>query len=157
MSGLDPIARIEMRELVRKLKGLGKTVMISSHILPELASVCDEVGIIEKAKLLAIGPIKKILAEVRQTRQVQIQLLRGADQAAAVLENVEGVGNLKVVENLVQFEYNGDDAHAAKLFRLLYEKNCAVCWMNEVEADLEEVFIQVTGRAANANAAGAAS
>ena len=152
-SGLDPMARIEMRGLLRKLKGLGKTILISSHILPELASICDEVGIIEKARLLSMGPIKQILAEIRQTRQVQIELLDRADEAAKILEK-QGVTNLKVVQNYVQFEFQGDDARAADLLRLLHVNALDVCWMTEVEADLEEVFIRVTGGAAKASGGG---
>ena len=147
-AGLDPVARIEMRELLKKLKALGKTVIISSHILPELASVCDEVGIIEKSRLLACGPIKKILAEIRQTREIQIELLDRAPEAAELLKQVKGVQSVKVVHNLVRFEFQGDDVLAAKLLHALVERKFAVCWMREVEVDLEEVFIRVTGRVA---------
>ena len=146
-AGLDPVARIEMRELLRKLKALGKTVVISSHILPELASVCDEVGIIEKSRLLACGPIRKILSEIRQTREIQIELLERAPEAAEPLNQVKGVQSVKVVHNLVRFEFQGDDVHAARLLQALVERKFAVCWMREVEVDLEEVFIRVTGRA----------
>jgi ABC-2 type transport system ATP-binding protein len=144
-SGLDPMARIEIRVLLRKLKELGKTVLISSHILPELASVCDTVGIIEKSKLLAIGPIKKIMDEVRERRQVQVELLSRAEEAAEILKE-QGVMHIKVVENCIQFEFEGDDERAAELLRLLHVNAFDVCWMNEVEADLEEVFIRVTGK-----------
>ena len=146
-SGLDPVARIEIRELLRKLKALGKTVMISSHILPELAAVCDEVGIIEKASLLACGPIKKILAEIQQTRQVQLEVLGQAEAAAKFLGQIKGVTNVNVVHNLIQFDFAGDDKLAASIIQHLNQQRCHVCWMREVEADLEEVFIRVTGRA----------
>ena len=145
-SGLDPMARIEMRGVLKKLKDLGKTVLISSHILPELASICDKVAIIEKATLLASGPIKQIMQEVRQTRQVQLELLGKADEAAALLKE-NGVSHVKAVQNYIQFEFQGDDAEAARLLRLLHDSQFQVCWMSEVEADLEEVFIRVTGRA----------
>ena len=154
MSGLDPVARIEMRELVKNLKSLGKTVLISSHILAELASICDEVGIIERAKLLAIGPIRKIMSEIRQTRQVQLELLDRAGEAGELLKSVKGLSNVKVVQNLVQFEFQGADEIAAKLLQHLMAKGFPVCWMNEVEADLEDVFIRVTGRGAKTPASG---
>lgn len=142
-SGLDPMARIEMRGLLRKLKDLGKTILICSHILPELAAVCDAVAIIEKAKLLAMGPIKQILEEIRQTRQVQIELLNRAEEAAVVLEEM-GVSHVKVVQNYLQFEFQGDDNRAAELLRALHDKGFRVCFMSEVEADLEDMFIRVT-------------
>ena len=156
-AGLDPVARIEVRELLRKLKALGKTVIISSHILPELASVCDEVGIIEKARLMAVGPIKKILAEIRQARQVQIDLMDRAAEAAELLGQVKGIQNIKVMHQTVQFDFQGDDAMAARLLQLLGERKFRVSWMREVEVDLEEVFIRVTGRSVPAEAAGAES
>ena len=146
-SGLDPVARIEIRELLRKLKALGKTVMISSHILPELAAVCDEVGIIEKARLLACGPIRKILDVIRQTRQVQVELLDRAPEAAQILQRIKGVANVTLVQSLVQFEMQGDDKLAAQILHMLHQRGFHVCWMREAEADLEEVFIRVTGRA----------
>jgi len=151
-SGLDPMARIEMRGLFRKLKGLGKTILISSHILPELGAICDEVAIIEKARLMALGPIKDILKEVRQTRQVQVELLDGAKEAAKVLEDM-GVLRVKVVQNYLQFEFLGDDARAAELLKALHDKGFQVCFMSEVEADLEEVFIRVTEQAEKMSAA----
>jgi len=145
-ANLDPVARIEVRELLRKLKSLNKTVWISSHILPELASVCDEVGIIEKARMLALGPISKILDEVRQTREVQVELLDRAPEAAKLLEGVHGVTHVKLVQNLAQFDFQGGDKEAAQLLDLLHERGFPVCWMREVELDLEQVFIRVTGR-----------
>jgi len=150
MSGLDPVARIEMREFLRGLKTLGKTVMISSHILPELASVCDEVGIIEKSRLLAAGPIRDILSEIRQAREMQVEVLDRAQEAARLLEGEEEVGKVRVVENLIRFEFSGDEARAAALLHRLHENRFEVYSMREVEADLEEVFIRVTGRAAQA-------
>ena len=147
-AGLDPVARIEIRELLRKLRALGKTILISSHILPELATVCETVGIIEKARLLALGPIKKILAEISQTRRIQIEFLEGAPEAAKRIASLPEATSVKVVHNLVQFEFQGDNAKAALLLKRLVDSGFAVCWMREVEADLEEVFIRVTGRGA---------
>ena len=151
MSGLDPVARIEIRELLRKFKTLGKTTLISSHILPDLTSICDEVGIIDKSQLLAIGPIKKILAEIRQARQVLIHFVSRAQEAANWMKKVDEISHIKVVENLVQFEFQGDDVRAAELLGLLHKRGFSISWMTEVEADLEEAFISVTGRAAGAS------
>jgi ABC-2 type transport system ATP-binding protein len=143
-ANLDPVARIEMRELFRKLRALNKTVCISSHILPELASVCDEIAIIEKSRLLAIGPIRKILDEVRQTVEVQVQFLDRADEAARLLKDTPGVSNVKAAQNLVRFDFGGDDADAAQLLKTLVERGFPVSWMREVEMDLEQAFIKVT-------------
>ncbi len=157
MGGLDPVARIETRELIRNLKALGKSVFISSHILPELASVCDEIGIIEKGTLLTLGPIRKILAEIRQTRTVQLQVMERPEDAAKLLQHVKEASEIKVVQNVIQFEFSGDNRLAANLIKRLQKNGLDVCWMNHVEADLEEAFIHVTGRKADSSGTATAS
>ena len=82
-AGLDPRARIELREMIRALARQGKTVLISSHILTELAEMCDTVGIIERGKLLAVGTVEQIQGAHGQTPQTQV--------AVGVLENAEGL------------------------------------------------------------------
>ncbi|HRU06940.1 MAG TPA: hypothetical protein P5137_14335, partial [Candidatus Brocadiia bacterium] len=142
---------------LRELGRMGKTILISSHILPELASVCDEVIIIERSRLLACGPIKKILAEVSQASQVQIELLNNAPAAAEFLKKIPLVSQVKVIQNLVQFDFQGDDAQAAQILRGLVSEGHSVCWMRQAEADLEDVFIRVTGRNRPAPAAAGAA
>src|SRR5438034_8123360 len=73
-SGLDPRARIEMRELLKELKRMGKTILISSHILTELADFCNTIGIIEQGKLLVSGPVEAITKELHGGRVVEVQV-----------------------------------------------------------------------------------
>src|SRR5207247_3654093 len=87
---IDPRARIEMRQLLRKLAYLGKAVLVSSHILPELADVCDTVGILTAGKLVVAGPVQEILRTVRQRRLMEVQVLGDREQARAVLESAPG-------------------------------------------------------------------
>jgi ABC-2 type transport system ATP-binding protein len=84
-SGLDPRARIEIRELLKELKRMGKTILISSHILHELAELCNVVGIIEKGKLLYSGSVREILKKARVGHVLHISVAEGADRAAEVL------------------------------------------------------------------------
>jgi ABC-2 type transport system ATP-binding protein len=90
-SGLDPRARIELRELLKELRALGKTVMISSHILTELAEMCTHIAIIERGHLLASGDVQTILRSLQPHRTLELRVLGDADQAEALLRNFAGV------------------------------------------------------------------
>ena len=97
-SGLDPRARIEIRELLKELKRMGKTILISSHILHELAELCNVVGIIEKGKLLYSGTVRDILKRARVGHVLHITVAEGADRAASLLEGLEGVRRVGTVD-----------------------------------------------------------
>jgi ABC-2 type transport system ATP-binding protein len=90
-SGLDPRARIELRELLKELRQLGKTILISSHILTELAEVCTHVGIIERGQLLVSGSINEILQRMQPARIVQVRVLGRGARGMDVLRTVPGV------------------------------------------------------------------
>ncbi|HJZ47416.1 MAG TPA: ABC transporter ATP-binding protein [Roseiflexaceae bacterium] len=90
-SGLDPRARIELRELLKELRALGKTVMISSHILTELAEMCTHIAIIERGHLLAAGDVQTILRSLQPHRTLELRVLEGADRAQALLRDYKGI------------------------------------------------------------------
>jgi len=90
-SGLDPRARIELRELLKELRALGKTVMISSHILTELAEMCTHIAIIERGRLLAAGDVQTILRSLQPHRTLELRVLDGAERAEALLRDHAGV------------------------------------------------------------------
>lgn len=144
-SGLDPFARIEIRQFLRKLKETNKTVMISSHILPELASVCDEVGIINQGQLLAHGPVREVMAQAQQGRRVEIELLGSAEGAADLLKGVKHISGLETVENMVRFVYSGPLEKIPSLHHMIMQNGYKILWMREVESDLEHAFITITG------------
>jgi len=85
-SGLDPQARIQMRQLLRRLADGGKTLLVSSHILPELAAICDSIGVIHKGKLRAAGPIRKVLSELSRDRLMELRCAGGVENAKPVLD-----------------------------------------------------------------------
>ena len=90
-SGLDPRARIELRELLKELRALGKTVMISSHILTELAEMCTHIAIIERGRLLAAGDVQTILRSLQPHRTLELRVLDGAEHAEALLRGYAGI------------------------------------------------------------------
>ena len=105
-SGLDPRARIEMRELLKTLRKMGKTVVISSHILSELGDMCNRIGILEHGVHIKQGKYPDILDEIRQTREIRLVMLEGAEKARKVLEETTGVLNIDSSGHEFQFETN---------------------------------------------------
>ena len=97
-SGLDPRARIEIRELLKELRRMGKTIIISSHILHELAELCNVVGIIEQGNLIFNGPVTEIMARAHTGNVVQIQVSDRVEEAMSLLEQVKGVTFVEVHE-----------------------------------------------------------
>ncbi len=96
-SGLDPHARIELRELLKELRSLGKTILVSSHILTELAEMCTHVAIIERGKLLVNGSVQDILFAMQPAREIYVRVLDKADQAARLLSTLSGVLSVRVL------------------------------------------------------------
>lgn len=97
-SGLDPRARIELRELLKELSALGKTIMISSHILTELAEMCTHIGIIEAGRLLVTGDVNHILASLQPHRTIEIHVLADAERAIGLLRSMEGVRDARLID-----------------------------------------------------------
>jgi ABC-2 type transport system ATP-binding protein len=95
-SGLDPRARIELRELLKELRALGKTVMISSHILTELAEMCTHIAIIERGNLLAAGDVQTILRSLQPHRTLELRVLEGADRVATLLRGHAGILDVRL-------------------------------------------------------------
>jgi ABC-2 type transport system ATP-binding protein len=142
---IDPRARIEMRKLLRELADLGKAVLVSSHILPELADVCDTVGILSAGKLVACGPVRDIMRTVRQKRLMEITVLRGVEEAKQVLgaapgdwQHVPGDGKT------LRYEVDADEQQLAESLRALLARGIPVVSFCEVPADLEDAFMSLT-------------
>jgi ABC-2 type transport system ATP-binding protein len=143
-SGLDPRARVEMRELLRELGSMGKTVIVSSHILSELAELCDSVGIIEKGRLVASGPVPQITRQVHEGRTLRIQVLTDLETAEAALRGWRGVGSILAAGDVLEVEFLGDDQAAADLLAALVSRGVRVASFSQTTSDLEEIFLRLT-------------
>ncbi len=143
-SGLDPRARIEMRELLKTLRKMGKTVVISSHILSELGDMCNRIGILEHGVLIKQGKYPDILDEIRQTREIRLVVLEGADKARKVLEETTGVLNIDSSGREFQFETNLSYDSLADLHQQLMGVGAKIVFFEEVKGTLEDVFLKVT-------------
>jgi ABC-2 type transport system ATP-binding protein len=150
--GLDPRARIELRELLRALAAQGKAILISSHILTELSEMCDACAIIERGRLLAAGPIADILARANAGggAELSVRLVAGEGLAerlgAAERALLEQPGVLRVAMDgaRLQVRFEGGEEVAARLLTALVEKRLPVCGFQVESADLEAAFLSVT-------------
>ena len=143
-AGLDPRARIELRKMIRELAERGKTVLISSHILTELAEICDSVGIIEQGRLLATGTVEEIQRQRESQRELVVRVLDRADAAAAGLQERSGVGKPIVDGELIRFEFDGDAKQQAAIVAWLVGEGYEVSEVTSHKKSLEDVFLQVT-------------
>jgi ABC-2 type transport system ATP-binding protein len=146
-SGLDPRARIEMRELIKELRGMNKTIMVSSHILPELADICNKIGIIERGKLLFNGTTDEAIRQVRG-RHVYIVSV-GADQNELAAKKIEGYGEIESVElqdaaaSMKVTLRDGQEDGSFIAERLIHD-GFKLKGFKEEEIDLEDVFLGIT-------------
>ncbi|WP_138752922.1 ABC transporter ATP-binding protein [Paenibacillus sinopodophylli] len=143
-SGLDPRARIEMREILRELKAMGKTIIISSHILPELAEMVDEIGVIEHGQMIAIGNVADIQNRLRVKRFLHIRLLGREDEAEHFLRDRPLVNRLLRDERGIQIHFGGQDAEQAALLNELVAAGFQLVSFSEAQTNLEDVFLEIT-------------
>jgi ABC-2 type transport system ATP-binding protein len=144
-AGLDPRARIELREMIRGLAKQGKTILISSHILTELAEMCDVVGIIERGKLIAVGTVEEIQSRVRRPHNVvEVALLDGVAALGNWLAERPGVSTIALDGQTVRFVHEGNAEAEADLLRAMIEAGFRVSAFGARRQTLEDVFMQVT-------------
>jgi ABC-2 type transport system ATP-binding protein len=146
-SGLDPRARIEMRELIKELRGMNKTIMVSSHILPELADICNKIGIIERGKLLFNDNVDAAIRQVRQKHVFMVSVGKDQNEVAAKAltgyPEVEGVEVLAEGETLKVTLRDGREDGSFLPERLI-QAGYKLRSFKEEEIDLEDVFMGIT-------------
>jgi ABC-2 type transport system ATP-binding protein len=143
-AGLDPRARIELRKIIRSLAADNKTILISSHILTELAEMCDRVGIIEQGSLLATGTVDEIRKQLKSTRHVLLRVAGDDGDAKRILESIDGVDELQVVDGKVRFAIDGGDQQQIDVLRALVHGGVDVLEYSSPDDSLEDVFLQIT-------------
>jgi ABC-2 type transport system ATP-binding protein len=143
-SGLDPRARIEMKALLKELRRMGKTILISSHILSELADLCDSVAIIERGKLLAFGNIKEIGKKLREHRVFEITLPATSPALNDLLSSDPHAVGFEEFGGHYTLNYTGDNDALIDLNRRMVQAGVPLLTMREMETDLEEMFMKIT-------------
>ena len=151
-AGLDPRARIELREMITALAADGKTLLVSSHILTELAEMVDRVGIIEQGQLLAVGTVDEILNrksddedEAEQTKsRIQLQLLETDPRVETLLRQNEWVSEIRIVGREIKFQFAGDQKQQSDLLTSLINNECRIVEFASQRKSLEDAFLSVT-------------
>lgn len=149
-SGLDPRARIEIRELLRELKNMGKTIFFSSHILSEVADFCTSIGIIEGGSLVAFGDMESMKKQLSVHRLIQVRVLGDLNPLQELLlqqELVHGIRSSTEAElpaDTLQFDFSGNDENLNQLLVALIQHNIQVVSFSEETGDLEDVFMKLT-------------
>ena len=144
-SGLDPRARIEIRELLKELRRMGKTIFISSHILAELADFCNKIGIIENGQLVISGAVDEIMAQLQGHLHVTVRTLDGGiEQAQRLLATQPLVGEIEADGDTLRLDFSGAREDLPELLRRLVLAGVPVVSFAEEQMDLEDVFIRLT-------------
>lgn len=143
-SGLDPRARVEMKEILKNLSSMGKTILISSHILPELAEMCTSIGIIEHGKMVVKGTVDEIMNTMSSSNPLVIKILKGQEHAIRILKENPMVENISIKEDSLSFGFRGDKEKEAELLTILIGNQVSVRSYAREEGNLESLFMQLT-------------
>jgi ABC-2 type transport system ATP-binding protein len=158
-SDLDPRARVELRSLLGVLRQMGKTILLSSHILSELAGLCDSIGVIENGRILASGPLAEVRSAVRPGQRLRLTVLGRSDEAIGALRGCTGVSSVAALEpagadagrpetSVLEVAYEGDERVVAALVAALVKAGAGVISVEPERHDLERVFMDLTGERA---------
>jgi len=143
-SGLDPRARIEIRNLLKRLGELNKTIIVSSHILPELADVCTRVGMIEKGILIVDGYVDEVMRKAREALILHVRVKENTDTAARLIEQHSDVQAVDIVKGTIHVTLKKEVLDYSFLPQLLHERGCHLTLFREEEVNLETAFLELT-------------
>jgi ABC-2 type transport system ATP-binding protein len=156
-SGLDPRARVELRELIAELQRMGRTIVISSHILSELEGVCSHLAVVDHGRVLAQGTVEEIRSRLFAQRRVRVRVAPAMIEAAEeLLDDNADVTDVEVERGVLRFVFSGDDAGSARLLGEVIAAGIPVSEWRVDGAGLEEVFLHLTANGTNPAQEGAA-
>jgi ABC-2 type transport system ATP-binding protein len=148
-SGLDPRARVEIRELLIELAKMDKTIFFSSHILADVSEICTHIGIIEAGEMVAQGPIKEMRKQLMPHRVIIVTLLGQVDEAKEAisqLPDIQSITELDPEDNKprLRIEFSGEDTGVSEMLQALTTRSIPVVNFAEESSNLETVFMKVT-------------
>lgn len=144
-SGLDPRARVEMKELLMNLRDMGKTIIISSHILSELSEMCTSIGIMDQGKLVAVGRIEDILKMGQASSSVILEIKKDMEKAVTVIRQITDIEVESVMENSVRIKFPGDDESLSRFLIEILNQGVVLEGFHKQQENLEEMFMALTG------------
>jgi ABC-2 type transport system ATP-binding protein len=143
-SGLDPRARIEMRELLKELQSLGKTIIVSSHILHELGQFCTSIGIVETGRMIACGSLQEIYRALDLRRTIHLQLANPSPELAEKMRCVTGVTSVEEQADRYVIQLRQDDLLPEDLLARLHELGARIRMFQPDAMDMETAFMKLT-------------
>lgn len=143
-SGLDPRARFEMKEIMKNLGSMGKTVIISSHILPELADMCTTIGIMQHGKLIMHGTVDEIQMEALHARPLNIKVLNHREETIKILKEDPKTKRVSEREDYIVADYTGDEMETARLLQRMMAQEILVESFYKEKGNLESLFLELT-------------
>ena len=144
-SGLDPRARVEMKELLKNLHSMGKTIVISSHILSELSEMCNSIGIMNHGQLVTAGRIEDIMQQIAGGTRIHISVVSEMEPAVRMLKEQAGVTVESVREKELVITHSGTEEEICVLIGRLIQNNVILTGFHREEGNLESLFMQLTG------------
>jgi ABC-2 type transport system ATP-binding protein len=145
-SGLDPRARFELKEILKNLGDMGKTILISSHILPELGEMCTSIGIMEKGQLVASGNVEEIAELKRANSPVHIKVISDRNEAITAIKEFPLVTKVSETDDEIIVDLNGEDEELFALLSGLISRNVKIVGFEREQANLETLFLDLTGQ-----------
>jgi ABC-2 type transport system ATP-binding protein len=143
-SGLDPRARVEMKAILKNLKDMGKTIVISSHILSELAEMCTSIGVIDSGKLVISGTVSEIMQQIYSKRLIKIKVNDKLEDAVMILKEFPFIDKITTGENTIQAGFDGGDEDMSRVLNTLVNRAIPVATFAQLDGNLEDVFMKVT-------------
>lgn len=143
-SGMDPKSRYEMKSILKNLKSMGKTIIVSSHILSELGEICNKIGIIKNGNIVCQGTVEEVTLMASGSAPVTIQVLENPKAAVEILREVPFVKNISLDENKIVASIVGGEKEASILLKTLVNRDIPVTSFTKSVGNLEDVFIQIT-------------
>lgn len=145
-SGLDPRARFEMKEVLCNLSQSGKTILISSHILPELAQMCTNVGIVEHGKMVLSGTVDEIMSKCNGSNPIVMEIVEGQEKIISFLKQEKQIETISINSNRVHVGFKGNRLDEAKLLQRITEQGALVSSFGRTEGNLESLFMEITDK-----------
>lgn len=143
-SGMDPRARFEMKGILKNLKEMGKTIIVSSHILSELGEICTRIGIIKNGSIVCEGTVEEVMLRASGTAPINITVIEEAEKAIEVLKQMPDVKDISIDGNKITASVTGGDEEAKKILKALVTQDVSVIGFAKAIGNLEDVFIQIT-------------
>ena len=143
-SGLDPRARVEMKAILKELRSMGKTVLISSHILPELAELCTVIGIIDGGRMVASGSVDAIMQKLSGNRKIKIRIIDNAETAVRLLQEEPLITNVSLMGDTIEAGFKGNEQQMPSILKKLVVNDIPVISFSDEGGTLESVFMHLT-------------